>query len=225
MKGLWLGSVALAAALLQACASGESTVAGGGFETSDVTVGVYTRENVPAIGARVWLLLSQGDSLPAKALDSTVVDSTGKAALKAPSGLTKYGFEAVWKERGEAKKAIQMGLVYDTGSHHITQMVLSPAANLQPAKVARISSGEPVADGTPIFVEGSHFVYSSSDTAAILLVPCGSRNINVGQPGKPFWSSQGFVDSGGVFVPQGQQQGAGCADDFGALQPGQGSQP
>jgi len=217
MRQLWLGTVVLAAALLQACASGESTVAGGGFETSDVTIGIYTRQNVPAIGARVWLLLSQGDSLPAKVLDSAVADSVGNAVLKAPAGLTKYGFEAVWKSAAGVKDAIQMGLVYDTGSYRITRMMLSPAAHLQPANVARASSGAPVSDGMPIFVEGSHFVYSSSDTAAILLVPCGSRSINIGQPGKPFWSSQGFVDSGGVFAPQSQQQGGGCADDLGSL--------
>jgi len=223
MRRLWLGAVVLATALLQACASGESTVAGGGFETNDVTIGIYTRQSVPAIGARVWLLLSQGDSLPAKALDSTVVDSVGKAVLKVPAGLARYGFEAVWKGRGEAKDAIQMGLVYDTGSYHITRMMFSPAAHLQPANVARASSGAPVSDGIPIFVEGSHFVYSSSDTSAVLLVPCGARNINIGQPGKPFWSNQGFVDSGGVFAPQSQQQGSGCADDLGSLP--QGSMP
>ena len=86
-----------AALLLGACSTDDSSdkVAGGGFETSDLSAVLVDSSGNPVVGARVWLLSENTDSLaPAKAIDSATTDSLGVATFKITQHQSPLGLEA-----------------------------------------------------------------------------------------------------------------------------------
>jgi hypothetical protein len=100
----------LASAMFGACSEPSSSddVAGGGFETSDLTAVAVDSAGSQVIGARVWLVQGQSDSAASQLpLDSILVGSAGSAVfadvrrhgpglgVEAWSGDTLFGFARV----------------------------------------------------------------------------------------------------------------------------------
>jgi hypothetical protein len=185
--------IALLAALLVGCSnSPTSTVAGGGFETSDVAVGVSLSSGQKAAYAEVWLVQYLNDSIPAKVIDSAMTDSTGVVHLQKPDTLRHYGVECL--QHG------MMGLVYDSGQG-LNQLQLAPAALVSP--ISLYPSGKTPPDSSRrTFVLGSHFSAAATDTAPTLWVPHEKCQISIGgPPGQPPIMRTGSFDSTGQFVP------------------------
>jgi hypothetical protein len=179
---------------LMACATNTTeTVAGGGFETTDLAVGVYYANGEKAVGATVWLLKSQGDSLPALVIDSARVDSNGMVHFRKSTSLRVYGLEGL--------KNGNMGLAYDSGQG-IVRFVLSPAALVSPVSLVPASQTVPSDPLRQTFVLGSHFSASANDTIPVLWVPIGDHKMYLGGPkGQPPTLWQVKVDSLGKFTP------------------------
>jgi hypothetical protein len=188
-----MGAAVMLAGLVACASDTTETVAGGGFETTDLAVGVYYANGEKAVGATVWLLKSQGDSLPALVIDSARVDSNGMVRFRMSTTLRGYGLEGL--------KDGNMGLAYDSGKG-IARFVLSPAALVSPASLVPASQTLPSDPLRRTFVLGSHFSASASDTVPVLWVPIGDRRMFLGgPPGQPPTLWQVMVDSLGKFTP------------------------
>lgn len=100
----------LASSMLGACSgqSGSEDVAGGGFETSDLTAVAVDTAGTQIVGARIWLVQDGSDStLPPVPLDSLLIGPAGAAVfpdirrhgtglgIEAWSGDTLFGFRRV----------------------------------------------------------------------------------------------------------------------------------
>jgi len=195
MRRTLLGA-ATALAVLAACANDPAqAVAGGGFETTDVVVGVYYANGQKAVGATVWLLKWQGDSLPSLAIDSAKVDSDGTVRFRKSTSMRCYGLEGL--------KNGSMGLAYDSGQG-ITRFVLSPAALVSPASLVPSGQSTPSDPLRQTFVLGSHFSASATDSMPVIWVPMGDQKMYLGgPPGQPPTLWQVKVDSLGKFFQGG----------------------
>lgn len=191
MRRTTIGSAALLAVLAACATDTTQTVAGGGFETTDVVVGVYYANGQKAVGATVWLLKWQGDSLPSLAIDSAKVDSDGTVRLRKSVSLRSYGLEGL--------KNGNMGLAYDSGQG-IARFVLSPAALVSPASLVPSGQAVPSDPLRQTFVLGSHFSASATDSMPVIWVPMGEQKMYLGgPPNQPPTVWQVKVDSLGKF--------------------------
>ncbi len=203
---LWSGAAVLA--LLQSCATDGGSVAGGGFETNDISVGVniYLQDGKAADSVKVWLLLPSGDTAPAAVLDSAYTDSTGHVNFSIADGVRNFGFEAILRDSS------QVGLAYAENGGAGYELRLKEAVRLRPSEVAvQIDSSAARKDSAArVFMRGSHFAYSSRDTNLIMVVPLDD-SVHIGMDsgaGANHQMEYGRVDSTG-FHPAGSDSAAG----------------
>ena len=144
----------------------------GGFETSDIQARILTPSGAPAIAARVWLVRSNGDSAPATAIDSLWTDSSGKARFKTARGA----------DRSRLGLDIQSGtmLAIATGS-----LMHSDSATVVLSRSVVVVADSGSLSPPLLFVPGSHFASlpSSDRKGAILMLPQGSWDVAISQPG------------------------------------------
>lgn len=188
--------IALALAGLMACANDTTqNVAGGGFETTDIAVGVYYGNGSKAVGAKVWLLNSKGDSAPAMAIDSADVDSNGLVHFRKATSMRVYGLEGLMDGH--------MGLAYDSGQGML-RLVLTKAALVSPRSLVPSSQLVPSDSLRLTFVLGSHFSAGANDSIPVLWIPMGNQRMFLGgPPNQPPTLWQVKVDSMGKFVQGG----------------------
>lgn len=118
---------------------------GGGFETGNIQARVTTPSGLPADRAMVWLVVSQGDTAPARVLDSGLTDALGIAHLDLPSDAnrTSIGVDA----KLDDSLGISKGCL--SGSDSLS-LRLSPSGTAE----AWIDSSRQI---PLLFVPGSHF--------------------------------------------------------------------
>jgi len=161
----------LTGTILGACSGNSSTdeVAGGGFETSDLQVGIVTESGAQAVGARAWLMDNRpsGQDSVDVSVDSATVDGRGKAVfpqsaldrgplgIEAWSGDTLAGFHPRQNLKGKDTFTIVL---------RRTRLLTLPCTAFTP--------------GTVLRVPGSHFEQrlptGCSDTFNIVVPPSAS---------------------------------------------------
>lgn len=143
----------------------------GGFETSDLQARVVRPSGTPVAAARVWLVKATSDSTPAKALDSTVTDSTGTARFVVIRGVDRKGLGL------DAQIGDSLGI-------SIRSLEQSDSATIQMLPGFRLQVG---GESMPIdtlrsiglHIPGSHFASSSAGGTASLLVPQGTWDLAI----------------------------------------------
>ncbi len=145
----------------------------GGFETSDLQAMVVRPDGTPVAAARVWLVSSQGDSAPAKALDSAHTDSVGLARFTIAANIDRslLGLDA---SHDDSLGIAPLGFARSNtatvrlGETKIVQVVLDS-----------LESGNGRSAPT-LHIPGSHFASSRSGNGRIatLSVPVGTWRIS-----------------------------------------------
>lgn len=183
---------------------------GGGFETGNIQARVTTPSGHPAARAMVWLVSSQGDTAPARVLDSAWTNSVGIADLRFPRKTERF------KLGLDAKLGDSLGIVHGSLSH-------SDSANVA---LAASGSVEAWVDSTrqipTLFVPGSHFLSERADGApkSVLRLPQGTWDIalktltktqvlrqietdaTTRQLGEPAWSTKNLDWSDSLRLPK-----------------------
>jgi len=178
--------LASVAAILAGCSTERYE---GGFETSDLSARVLTPSGAPAVGARVWLVRSQGITAPAKVLDSTRTDSAGLAVFTVSKSIERSNL-GLDGQLGQWLGISPTALLRSDS----TRMALAPTESVS---IAPESNGE-----TPrLFVPGSHFLSTTSvGGRAVLSLPRGSWTIaKVASSGSSLMSSV-VVDSAPIYL-------------------------
>lgn len=138
----------------------------GGFETSDLSARVLTPSGEPAVGARVWLVRTHGDSLPGTAVDS---------AWTGPSGLATFTVP-----RSEDRSTLGFdGKLDDWLVIAQNPLLHSDSARITLNKTQTVSAGAAQDGELPkLFVPGSHFLSTlSSNGNVVLTIPRGTWTI------------------------------------------------
>lgn len=187
----------------------DRSAGGGGFETGNIRARVVSPSGKPAARALVWLVASQGDSAPARVIDSAWTNSAGIADLRIPleTGRLDLGLDA----RLEDSLGIAGGCPFRNDS---AEVVLAPPGIVE----AWIDSTRRI---PTLFVPGSHFssTTSTSEPKSVLRLPQGTwdvvlktpaksevlRGIGVGtaieRVGAPAWSTKPLVWSDSLAIP------------------------
>lgn len=138
----------------------------GGFETTDLQARVVRPDGTPALGARAWLVRSQGLNGPALALDSGLTDSQGLVRFHAIEGSSAdLGVDALL---GDSMAVFPEGFRSQTEA----RVVLRPSRTITfPADSTHT---------TAAFLPGSHFSASSASAQeARLTLPEGRWEIAI----------------------------------------------
>jgi len=166
-----LALLLLSGFLFGACSEKTSsdTVAGGGFETSDLQGKVVDSSGKTVVGARVWLLQNSTDStVKSVVMDSSLSDTSGRVNFaKWSNAPGVVGFEA-WS----GDSLVQVIQKLDRPLHAAVQIVLQRPRLLTLPCTAFVQN--------ELFLPGSHFVQKPPtvclDTFHIL-VPQGQWNL------------------------------------------------
>ncbi len=145
----------------------------GGFETSDLQAMVVRPDGTPVVAARVWLVSSQGDSAPAKTLDSAYTDSVGQAGFTIAANIDRslLGLDA---SRDDSLGIAPLCFAHSNlatvrlGETRTVQVVLDSLES---------GSGQPA---PTLHIPGSHFASSLSGNGRIatLSVPVGTWRVS-----------------------------------------------
>lgn len=128
----------------------DRSAGGGGFETGNIRARVVSPSGKPAARALVWLVASQGDSAPARVIDSAWTNSAGIADLRIPleTGRLDLGLDA----RLEDSLGIALA-PWRSGD--------APAVKMS-ARGTLVALADSTGVSPSIFVPGSHFTSSIS---------------------------------------------------------------